>query len=128
LTIGPSHNYYSGRREGDITPWVEYFCEGVADSFENVRRRAQEAAVTGERDQSALLRHLDPRQRKALSLFRRSAAITSGDLERLFGISQRAARNLLAAWVESGFVVVLDWAKKTRKYGLSVEFGRVMGL
>jgi len=39
LTIGPSHNYYAyyaGRADSDITKWVDYFCEGVADSFENV--------------------------------------------------------------------------------------------
>ena len=128
LTVGPSHNYYSGRPESDITSWVEYFCQGVADSFEAVRLRAQQAAATGQRDQSALLRQLDPRQRKALELFRENAAITSRDLEQLFTISQRAARNLLTVWVGSGFVIVLDSAKKTRKYGLSSEFGKVLQL
>src|SRR6185369_13798995 len=38
LTVGPSHNYYEGRAKADITEWVEYFCEGVALSFESVRR------------------------------------------------------------------------------------------
>ena len=127
LTVGPSHNYYLGRAEADITPWIEYFCAGVADSFEKVRRRAQEAGASGESDQSGRLRLLDPRQRKAFELFRQSAAITSGDLERLFGVSQRTARNLLAAWVESGFVVILDPAKKSRKYGLGPEFGNLLG-
>src|SRR5215510_12007716 len=37
LTIGSSHNYYDGRANADITPWVEYFCDGIADSFESVR-------------------------------------------------------------------------------------------
>jgi Fic family protein len=44
LTVGLSHNYYEGRAGTDITAWIEYFCEGVASSFENVRHRAQEAA------------------------------------------------------------------------------------
>jgi Fic family protein len=126
LTVGPSHNYYEGRAKADITHWVEYFCEGVAMSFESVRRRAQEAAGAGAIDQSAALRRLDPRQRKALELFRGSAVITSRDLEALFGISQRAARNLLTAWVEAGFVAVVDPAKKSRKYGLSSEFMAVL--
>lgn len=128
LTVGPSHNHYAGRQEADITNWVEYFCAGVAESFANVRLRAGQAAEAGERDQSAALRHLDPRQRKALDLFRGSAAITSGDVERLFGISQRAARNLLTAWVTNGFLLVLDPAKKTRKYGLDREIGKRLGL
>lgn len=126
LSIGPSHNYYEGRAKADITKWVEYFCEGVADSFETVRRRAQEAAGAGAKDQSNALRRLDPRQRRALELFRDSDSLTSRDLETLFGISQRAARNLLSAWVEDGFVVITDPAKKTRKYGLSVEFAALL--
>ena len=122
ITIGPSHNYYGGRAESDITNWVDYFCQGVADSFENVRKRAQEAADTGAGDESARLRNLDPRQRKALALFRQSDAITSRDVQALFTISQRTARNLLAQWVENGFVIVLDPAKKSRKYGLAAAF------
>ena len=95
---------------------------GVADSFESVRRRAREAADRGTKDDSAALRRLDPRQRRALELFRRSIVITSRDVEGLFGISQRTARNILSSWVRSGFVVVTDPAKKTRRYRLSPEY------
>jgi Fic family protein len=122
LTVGPSHNYYSGRAENDITQWVDYFCEGVADSFESVKKRAQEAADTGAGDDSSPLRKLDPRQRKALELFRGSDAITSRNVEHLFTISQRTARNLLTNWVEKGFLIVIDAAKKSRKYGLANEY------
>jgi Fic family protein len=122
LTVGPSHNYYDGRAEAEITGWIEYFCAGMADAFESVRRRAQEAARSGAPDQSGALRRLDPRQRRALELFRDSNIITSRDIEALFGISQRAARNLLAAWVGDGFIMITDAAKKTRKYGLHEEF------
>jgi Fic family protein len=122
LMIGPSHNYYQGRAGADITGWAEYFCEGAADSFESVRRRAQEAAGIGARDHSNTLRRLDPRQRRAIELFRDSDAITSRHIEVLFGISQRASRNLLSAWVRDGFVVVANPARKTRKYGLNSEF------
>src|SRR5438309_971714 len=64
LTIGPSHNYYLGRAEADITQWIEYFCIGASESFDNVRNRAQQAAETGAQDNSPWLRKLDPRQRK----------------------------------------------------------------
>jgi Fic family protein len=125
LTIGPSHNYYGGRSESDITQWVDYFCRGVAESFESVKRRAQEASDAGVTDESSSLRKLDPRQRKALELFRQSEAITSQDVARLFSISQRGARNLLSDWVKRRFVVVIDPAKKSRKYGLASEFNRL---
>lgn len=122
LTVGPSHNYYLGRAESDISQWVEYFCNGVADSFENVKQRAQEAAGRGARDHSPLLRQLGPRQRKVLELFRSSSTITSRDIERLFGISQRTARRLLSDWVEERFIIIVDSAKKSRKYGIANEF------
>jgi Fic family protein len=41
LTVGPSHNYYGGRAESDLTPWVDYFCKGVAESFQSVKKQAQ---------------------------------------------------------------------------------------
>lgn len=122
LTVGPSHNDYEGRAEADITAWVEYFCAGMAESFESVRRRAQEAASRGKRDDSAVLRRLDPRQRRALELFHRSVIITSRDIEGLFGVSQRTARNILSAWVRDGFVIVVDPARKSRRYRLSPEY------
>lgn len=126
LTIGPSHNYYEGRAGANITPWVDYFCEGMAESFASVQRRAEEAAGRGAQDRSPNLRRLDPRQRQALALFRESTTIVSRDIARLFGISERAARNLLAAWVGNGFLVVADPAKKTRKYALASEFQDLM--
>ena len=122
LAVGPSHNDYQGRAEADITAWVEYFCAGMADSFESVRRRAPEAADRGMKDNSAALRRLDPRQRRALEPFRRSVVITSRDVEGLFGVSQRTARNILSSWVSGGFVLVVDPARKSRSYRLSPEY------
>jgi len=122
LTVGPSHNYYLGRAESDLTGWVEYFCRGMAESFENVRKRAEEAAGLGARDASAQLRQLDPRQRKVLGLFRDRDTITSHEVELLFKLSQRMARDLLSRWSQEGFLTVVDPAKKTRKYGLSPLF------
>lgn len=126
LTVGPSHNYYLGRAESDITKWVEYFCDGVAESFEKVRERAQEAAGAGAQDVSPLLRQLDPKQRRALNLFRRADAVTSRDVEKLFGTSQRTARNLLSDWVEKQFLIVTDPAKKSRKYALAKSFKELL--
>lgn len=122
LTIGTSHNYYMGRAEADISKWVEYFCAGMADSFENVKKHAIEAARSGVEDAFLQLRRLDPRQRKALDLFQSSDMITSRDIEQLFTLSQRTARGILLQWVASGFLDIADPAKKSRKYALSKGF------
>jgi Fic family protein len=126
LAIGPSHNYYQGRAEADITKWLEYFCDGMAASFENVKKRAREAAGSGAQDRSAALRRLDPRQRAALALFSQGDVITSSGIEALFRISQRAARNLLSKWVADGFLLVADPARKSRKYRLAKEFQEII--
>lgn len=34
ISIGPSHNYYLGREEADITPWIDCFIAGMVYSFE----------------------------------------------------------------------------------------------
>jgi len=61
LTVGPSHNYYMGRADADITQWVAYFIHGMATSFETVRNRALGESEKGRKDQSKLLRNLDAR-------------------------------------------------------------------
>jgi Fic family protein len=56
ISIGEHHNYYFGRAEADITPWIEYFISGMFDSFENVKRKMQEALDKGETDKTSILR------------------------------------------------------------------------
>jgi len=79
LTVGPSHNYYMGRAEADITKWIAYFIEGMATSFEKVRDQALREAEKGSKDQSKLLRNLDSKQRRALTLFQKSREIVAKD-------------------------------------------------
>ena len=69
LSVGESHNYYFGRAEADISVWVMYFCEGMANAFANFRLKATEASRGMVTDHGALLRELDQRQKQVLSLF-----------------------------------------------------------
>jgi Fic family protein len=119
LTVGPSHNYYLGRAEADITRWIAYFIEGMASSFENVRNQAVREAHKGGKDRSKLLRNLDSRQRRALTLFEASREITAREVAALFGFKPRNAALLCQRWVEQGFLETADPAKKSRRYKLS---------
>lgn len=122
ISVGESHNYYMGRAEADITKWVEYFVHGMADSFENVLKRMDEAKGQDSLDQSFLIRKLDPKQRKALELFQEFEIITSRQIGQLFGYKPRTSSVLCASWVKSGFLVVVDPSNKGRKYSLSTEY------
>ena len=126
LTIGPSHNYYMGRADADITKWIAYFIEGVATSFEKVRDQAVREAERGGKDQSRLLRNLDPKQRRALILFQKSREITSKDIAELFGYRPRTAALLCQRWVGDGFLETTDPAKKSRRYKLSETYATVI--
>ena len=122
ISIGESHNYYMGRADADITEWVEYFVEGMAVAFENVLKRMAEAESQGSADQSTLLRQLDPRQRRALSLFQQSEVVTSKQIGELFGFKPRTSAQICKDWVESGFLEVVDPSNRARKYKLSEPY------
>ena len=126
LTVGPSHNYYMGRAEADITNWIAYFIGGMATSFEKVRDQALSEAAKGGKDQSRLLRNLDSKQRQALTLFQRSREIAAKDVAELFGYQPRTAALLCQRWVEKGFIETTDPAKKSRRYKLADVYAAIV--
>jgi Fic family protein len=120
LSIGPSHNYYFGRAEADVTPFIDYFCTGMADAFARVRTRAEEAARSG--DQGPTLRELTPQQRNALGLFRRSRVVTSKEVAAYFKLIPRSASRLCGQWVRAGFLEMEDPSTKGRTYRLAGRY------
>jgi Fic family protein len=126
LSVGPSHNYYLGRAEADITKWIAYFIEGMATSFEKVRGQAQREAEKGGKDQSKLLRDLDAKQRRALTLFQKSREIAAKDVADLFGYKPRTAALLCQRWVGKDFLVITDPAKKSRRYKLAGKYASIV--
>lgn len=119
ISIGPSHNYYMGRAESDITSWLEYFIEGMAEAFEKVESHTSIASLNMEADQSDFLRKLEPKQREILALFSKQEIITSLDIAAFFGFSARSGRQLALEWSKEGFLDIVDPSKKGRKYKLS---------
>jgi predicted HTH transcriptional regulator len=110
-----------GRAEADISSWLEYFCLGMAHAFESVYRQAKREEATPS-DDGVALRQLDSRQKKALGLFQKSDFITSQNISKLFAIQPRTARVLCHKWVEAGFIITADPAKKSRKYRLAKKY------
>jgi len=125
LQAGTSHNYYEGRADAEITKWLEYFCLGMADSFEKVRNQARRVATSGVQDQSDLLRQLDPKQRRALELFQKYETVTSKQLGIIFGFKARTASELTKKWCEIGFLAMVDPSRKSRRYQLSKKFKKL---
>ncbi len=122
ISVGNSHNYYMGRAEADITKWVEYFLQGMTDSFENVFKRMKEEDLKGLSDKSDIIKKLDPRQRKVLELFQEFNTITAAQIGKLFGFKPRYSAQLCKNWVECGFLKIENSSNKGRKYSLSKQY------
>jgi len=116
LDVGEGHNYYMGRAESDISGWIGYFIAGMAVSFEAVREKMEQSAVTG--DRSDWIRSLDARQRKVLGLFDEWTEITTSQIAELLNLSPRGARALAQKWVHDGFLVIANPSKRGRTYRL----------
>ena len=103
IRVGESHNYHMGRAESDISHWVEYFCQGMADSFAMVRVQAEKFKTKP--DQTALLRELDKRQKGILDSFRENRFLTTKEIAEYLGVTPRTALTLCNAWTEIGFLL-----------------------
>jgi Fic family protein len=127
LVTHPHHNYYEGRAEADVTPWLVYFLKGMTGVFEAVAQEIKKQAVSGDESDEALLRQLDRRGRMVLGLFSRQNEISTQDAARVLGLSARQARDLLNLWVDQGWLEISSAARKTRRYRLSAEYRRFIG-
>lgn len=126
LSTHPHHNYYFGRHEAYLTPWLEYFIKGVATAFTNIEIKAKEKDITGKADVSPILRKLDIKQRKILELFTEFEEVTSIQAGEYLNLSSQSARLLLNRWVEEGFLIIANKARKNRTYGLAQEYEQLI--
>jgi Fic family protein len=122
LAVGPSHNYYLGRAQADVTGFLAYFCQGMADAFSTVRARAAQAAERGARDVAPALRQLDPRQRLLLELFRKRGVVTAADMAAHLGLTHRTVVGLCRQWLRARFLTLHNPSRKGRSYRLGEAF------
>jgi Fic family protein len=127
LTIHPHHNYYFGRGEADLTPWLEYFISTLAAVFEAVRLSAQECAADDLQPEPEELRRLDHRARVVLGLFAGKETITAPQVAAELGLSERMTRNLLGAWVKDGWLEITNPSRRARSYSLSAKYRQYIG-
>ncbi len=123
ISVGTSHNYHEGRAESDISNWVEYFCQGMADAFANVRLQAEK--LKSKPDQTSLLRELDMRQKRILNAFRENRYLTTKEIAEYLGVTPRTALTLCNAWVDGGFLLQ-HGERRSRRYELAEEWTKLL--
>jgi Fic family protein len=127
LAVHPHHNYYEGRAEADLTPWVDYFVATLAETFAAVRKEARHLAGKGIPAEPRFLRKLDRRARIVLRLFAGADRVAARDVARALGLSDRMARVLLKQWVADGWLVVADASRRKRAYELTATYRQYLG-
>jgi len=126
ISIGPSHNYYMGQAQADITRWVDYFICGMAVAFENIFKRMNHAQKHGDIDQTEMMRKLDRKQRQALQLFEEFETVTASQIGKLFGFKPRTSAQLCKTWTNAGFLDIVDFSNKGRKYRLAKKYKKLI--
>ncbi len=122
LAVHPHHNYYEGRSDADLTPWLEYFAKTLARVFTATKDEARHFAAQGMPAEPEELRRLDHRARTVLALFAKTEQVTTLQVAATLGLSERMARLLLNAWVKDGWLVIANPSNRKRAYGLSVIY------
>ncbi len=127
LAAHQHHNYYEGRKDADLTAWVEYFVTLLAEVFKEVGKVVRTKALAPAAPIPRELKSLDRRKRALLGILAQKETITSRDVADALGLSVRMARNLLDGWVKEGVLIVTDPSNKKRAYKISVKYRQYIG-
>lgn len=114
--------------QAEITPWLDYFTQQMAISLEKIWEQAAHLKKADQKEQHQQFRQLDPKQRHALALFNEYEVVTAGQIGALFGYKVRTTSALCKKWAEIGFLQVIDFSKKGRKYKLGPAYQDLLTL
>ncbi len=103
LQMGLHHNYYFGRNNAELTPWITYFLEVMAGVFEEVNRRVKSLYYETS-NQPGLLKDLDKRERWVANFILQKGVIRTTDMIEHFKIDKKTAMNWLKGWEKNGFL------------------------
>ena len=127
LQTHPHHNYYEGRTDADLTGWLAYFTHGMAVVFQCVADEVRAQAERPATPEPPELRRLDRRARLVLGLFTRQETVTNAEIAQRLGLAPRTVRDLIAGWLQDGWLQVADPSRKSRRYRLSAKYRRFIG-
>lgn len=127
LAAHQHHNYYEGRRDAELTAWVEYFTGLLAEVFKEVGKTVREKSAPAAAAAPKELKGLKRRERMLLGIAAQRDTITSRDVAAALGLSERMSRNLLEGWVRGGLLRVVDPSNKNRAYQIAAKYRKYVG-
>ncbi|MBU9888389.1 MAG: Fic family protein [Candidatus Omnitrophica bacterium] len=123
--------HYYDNPDPDITTWLEYFLKGAAVIFEEVKEKALEATkkpvLSRSKKDRELLQKIGPREKRVMTYFQKDLQLRTKNLCALFRIKERAARDLLAKWIDQGLIEKKGSGKRDAYYILTAAYRRLVG-
>lgn len=124
LQMNLHHNYYFGRNDANLTPWLDFFIAGLAEVFQDASKIVKDKSQEFTKVEPKLLRSLDVYQRPVFAqLAFKFNYLTTTDLQKLTGFADRTVRDKIKKWIEDGFIEPVNpkaqrirAVKLTRKY------------
>lgn len=107
LQMGLHHNFYFGRKDADITQWLEYFIGTMANTFEAVGERVKEI-YKNSKEEMNIIDTLDKRERWVANYIITNNKIKAKDIANHFKINIDTANNWIKKWKEKEFLQRLD--------------------
>ena len=133
LQMGLPMDYYSGRNDPDLTPWLSYFVETIALAARRVEERARAfSQPLGKK--SAPWESLSRPQQQLLNrllLADETAGevpvFSPAELAEWFGVTTQSARAWLQDWSKVGFVTAASGVERIRLWRLGDEYADLVG-
>lgn len=129
LQMGLHHNYYFGRHDPDMTPWLDYFTSTLLEGAQAVRRAAEAHLPkrSGPNPLRGLTRRFDNLMLRSLVQAVAEKAhdviFTPRDVAEWFGVSDRTAREWLGEWRGQGHVEPASGDERVRAWRLAGAVG-----
>lgn len=126
LQLGQPANYYDGRHECDLTPWLEFFVGILAAAAERVRQQAVEfceplrihtAWEDLTRRQQQVLTRLVGQPLDSVG----GLSFNPGHVAEWFGVTSRTAIDWLHQWADESFVIPASGSIRITSYRLRAE-------
>src|SRR3989344_3169258 len=90
---------------GNVSSWIEYFLDGIANSLQAALARIQELKQTNMEEFTGEKRVLvTPREEEVIQIAMDKKAIKSSDLEDAFSVTRQQAHQLLSSLVKKGLM------------------------
>ena len=131
LQMGLPMNYYEGRNDPDLTPWLEYFTHTLALAADRLGSRAL-ALHRAQQAEDTPWEHLSRRQQQLLMRLAHSAdeagarPFSPADVADWFMVSATTARAWLREWHEEGFIHPCAGAVRVRSWELAEPYARLV--